>query len=93
MCRSTEETYYQKNQKVILKRAKDYYENDKERLREQARHKCRNLLEEEKSKKRECGRKGYHNMSKEKKQKLKKISKDYREAKKSQFNNQQYSLF
>ena len=42
-----EKTYYQKNQKVILKRTKGYYENDKERLREQARHKCRNLFEEE----------------------------------------------
>ena len=42
-----EKTYYQKNQKVILKRTKYYYENDKERLREQARHKCRNLFEEE----------------------------------------------
>ena len=31
-------TYYQKNREVILNRAKDYYENDKERLREQARY-------------------------------------------------------
>ena len=30
-------TYYQRNRDVILNRAKDYYENDKERLREQAR--------------------------------------------------------
>ena len=30
--------------------AKDYYENDKERLREQARDKYRNLSEEEKIK-------------------------------------------
>ena len=29
-------TYYQRNPDVILNRAKDYYENDKERLREQA---------------------------------------------------------
>ena len=29
-------TYYQKNRAIILNRAKDYYENDKERLREQA---------------------------------------------------------
>ena len=29
-------TYYQKNRDVILNRAKDYYGNDKERLREQA---------------------------------------------------------
>ena len=42
-------TYYQKNGDVILNRAKDYYENDKERLREQARDKYRNLSEEEKN--------------------------------------------
>ena len=35
-----------KKRDVILKRAKDYYENDKERLREQARDKYRNLSEE-----------------------------------------------
>ena len=34
-CNSVEETYYQKNKDVILNRAKDYYENDKERLKEQ----------------------------------------------------------
>ena len=43
-------TYYQKNRDVILNRAKDYYENDKERLREQVRGKYRNLSEEEKNK-------------------------------------------
>ena len=43
-------TYYQKNREVILNRAKDYYENDKERLRVQARDKCRNSPEEEKNK-------------------------------------------
>ena len=31
---------------MILKKAKDYYEHDKERLREQARDKYRNLSEE-----------------------------------------------
>ena len=41
-------TYYQKNRDVILNRAKDYYENGKNRLREQARDKYRNLSEEEK---------------------------------------------
>ena len=35
---------------MILKRAKDYYENDKERLREKARDKYRDLSEEEKMK-------------------------------------------
>ena len=32
-------TYYQRNRDAILNRGKDYYENDKERLREQARYK------------------------------------------------------
>ena len=49
-------TYYQKNRDVILNRAKDYYENDKERLREQARGNYRNLSEEEKIKKRDYGK-------------------------------------
>ena len=44
-------TYYQKNRDVILNRTKDYYENDKERLRGQARDKYRNLSEEENIKK------------------------------------------
>ena len=35
----------------ILNRTKDYYENDKERLRRQARDKCRNLSEKEKNNK------------------------------------------
>ena len=41
-------THCQKNRDAILNRAKDYYENDKERLRGQARDKYRNLSEEEK---------------------------------------------
>ena len=85
---SAEKTYCQRNKRIILKRAKDYYENDKERLREQARYKYRNLSEEEKNKKREYGRNRYHNMSEEKKQRLKEYQKNYREAKKSQYNNQ-----
>ena len=44
--------YYKKTREVILNRAKDYYENDKKRLKRQARDKCRNLSEEEENKKR-----------------------------------------
>ena len=44
-------TYYQRTWDVTLNRAKDYYKNDKERLRKQARDKYRNLSEEEKNKK------------------------------------------
>ena len=79
--------YYQKNRDMILNRAKDYYENDKERLRKQARDKYRNLSEEEKNKKREYGKNRYLNMSEEKKKRLKEYQKNYREAKKSQYNN------
>ena len=49
-------TYYQRNRDVKLNRAKNYYENNKKRLREQARDKYRNLSEEEKKKKREYGK-------------------------------------
>ena len=52
-CNSVELTYYQRNREVILNRAKDYYENDKERLKRQARNKYRDLPEEEEEKKRE----------------------------------------
>ena len=47
---------------MILNRAKDYFENDKVRLREQARDKYRNLFAEEKNKKREYGENRYHSM-------------------------------
>ena len=40
-------TYYQRTRGVILNKAKDYYENYKDRLRKQARDKYRNLSEEE----------------------------------------------
>ena len=71
-----------KNTYAILNRSKDYYKNDKKRLREQARDKYGNLSEEQKNKKREYGRKRYHHMSKEKKQKLKEYQKNYRQTKK-----------
>ena len=62
----TDLTYYQKNWNVILNEAKDYYKNNKERLRVQARNKFTSLSKEEKNKKREYGKNRYHNMSEEK---------------------------
>ena len=59
MGENTDLTYHQKNRDVILNRAKDYYENDKERLRQVARDKYRNLCEDEKHKKREYGKNRY----------------------------------
>ena len=46
----SEKTYYHRNRDMILNRAKDYHENDKERLRDQATDKYRNLFEEEEKK-------------------------------------------
>ena len=80
-------TYYQRNRGVILNREKNYYENNQKRLREKARDKYKNLSEEEKNKKRDYGKDRYDNMSEEKKQRLKKYQKNYREAKKSQYDN------
>ena len=74
-------TYYQRNRDVILKSTKDYYKNDKERLRERARNKYRNLSEEEKNNKREYSENRYRNMSEEKKEKLKEYQKYYCEVK------------
>ena len=45
----TEKSYYQRNRETILNWAKDYYENDKERLKERARKKYRELSEEKKT--------------------------------------------
>ena len=74
-------TYYQKNRDVILNITIDYYENNKKRLREEARDKYRNLSEEDKNKKREYGRNRYHNISEEKKQRLKGYQKNYHKTK------------
>ena len=48
MSEITDLTYYQKNRNVILNKAKHYYKNNKERLREQVTDKYRSLSEEEK---------------------------------------------
>ena len=72
-------TCYHGNRDVILNRAKDYYKNDKERLREWARDKYINLSEEEKNKNREYSKNRHWNISEEKKEKLKEYQKNYRE--------------
>ena len=56
-------TYYQRHRDVMLNRAKDYFENDKERLRKQARDKYRNRSEEEKNKKRVYEKSRYFSIS------------------------------
>ena len=54
-----------------------HYQRNKERLKNQARDKYRNLSEEEKNKNRKYGKIRYQNMSEEKKQKLKEYKKNY----------------
>ena len=58
----SEKSYYQKYRKTVLNRAKEYYENNKEVLREKARNKYRDLSDEEKNIKREYGRNRYHSV-------------------------------
>ena len=79
----SETTYYQRNREVILNRAKDYYESNKESLREKekAKNKYIELTEEEKNIKREYGKKRYNNMPEENKNRLKEYQKNYRKAK------------
>ena len=81
-------TYYQKNRDVILNKAKDYYENDKKRLREQARDKYRNLSEEEQKLKGKIWKKKTDIAIYQKKNRLKEYQKIYRQAKKSQDKNE-----
>ena len=69
-------TYYQRNWDVILNRSNDYYENNKERLRELARDKYRNLSEEEKNNKRKHRKSRCHNIFEGKKW-LKQYQKNY----------------
>ena len=52
----SETTYYQRNRETILNRAKKYYENSKERLRQKAGNKYKKLSDEEKNITREYGR-------------------------------------
>ena len=68
---------------MILNRAKDYYENNEELLRERAKNKYRELPENEKDVKRLYQRDRCHNMTAEEKQRLKEYQKNYREAKKN----------
>ena len=70
-------TYKRRNRDVILNRAKDYCENDKERLKKHARDKYRNLSDEEKTKTREYRKNSTILCLKKKKTKTKRLSKKF----------------
>ena len=73
---------------MILSKAKDYYKNNEERLKEQERNKHRNLSEEEKKLKKRIWYEQIPKYVGEKKQKLKEYQKNYYKTKKSQYNNE-----
>ena len=50
-------TYYQRTREKILNRVKEYYGNEKERLREQTKNKYRELSNEEKGHKKRLWKK------------------------------------
>ena len=79
---------YQKNRDVILNRTKFCMKMIRKDWGGQARDKYKNLSEDEKNKKRVDGKNRYHNISEEKKQRLKEYHKNYRKAKRSQYNNE-----
>ena len=56
----SETTHYQRKRDVILNRAKNYYKNRKERLRDNTKDKYRHLSEEKKIERNRKNR--YHNM-------------------------------
>ena len=75
-------TCYQRNRYIMLNRAKEYYENNKELSREQAKNKYRSLSKYEKDIKKQYQKARYHNMSDEEKHRLKDYQKNYGEARK-----------
>ena len=68
-------TYYQRNRHVILNRAKDYYKNDKERLREQAEINTETYLKKKKIKRQNMEKTDSAICLKKKKQRLKEYQK------------------
>ena len=59
----------EKNEELVLSKAKEYYTSNKDRLSKQAREKYDGLSEKEKDKKREYRRNKYRTMSEEEKNK------------------------
>ena len=69
-------TYYQKNRDLILKKAKEYYENNKEKRREYGRNRYHNMTTEEIDKINENRRYRYCRLSEEIKNKKRKYARN-----------------
>ena len=59
--------FYQRHKEFLLKKQRDFYENNKEVIDEQARIKYHHLSTEEKSKRSEYAKKWYNNLPDDKK--------------------------
>ena len=69
-------TYYQKNRDLILKKAKEYYENNKEKRREYGRNRYHNMTTEEIDQINENRRYRYCRLSEEIKNKKRKYARN-----------------
>ena len=69
-------TYYQKNRDLILKKAKEYYENNKEKRREYGRNRYHNMTTEEIDQINENWRYSYCRLSEEIKNKKRKCARN-----------------
>ena len=87
MSKNTDLTYYQNNWDVVLSKAKDYYKNNKERLRNEQEINTGTYLKKKKIKKENMGKIATAICLKKKNKDIKKNQKNYHEAKKSQYNN------
>ena len=59
--------FYQRNRETLLKKQRDFYENNKELIKEQARIKYHSLSIEEKNKRNEYAKNWYNNLLDDKK--------------------------
>ena len=59
--------FYQRNRETLLKKQRDFYENNKELIKEQARIKYHSLSIEEKNKRNEYAKSWYNNLPDDKK--------------------------
>ena len=78
---------------MVLNRAKDYYKNNKEKLRKRAKNKLRKLSEKEKDRKRKYGRDRYENLSEKRNKNENNIKKIMVRLKKYQKNQRNFFLF
>ena len=63
MSTNIRQAYWQKNRNMVLNKAKENYENNKNRLSKQAIDRYNSLPEEKKDKKREYRRNPHYNMT------------------------------